>query len=203
MASRKVYLVDTENVGTAWKEILPQKNLKDIMILFYTENSPGISYQDLNVIRQYPASFDMMLCYPGKNGLDFQLVSYLGYLIRTAPKSEYIIISNDTGYDAAVKFWSDRKVEVSRRGKAELTMISEKKEELCEDIRRILMEILPESYRTNQFLERICSTLRNYDLTQLQQLHVALQKEFGAEAGVEIYRCLKPQIKNIYKEIRK
>ena len=43
MANRKVYLVDTENVGTTWKEILPQKNTKDLIILFYTENSPGIS----------------------------------------------------------------------------------------------------------------------------------------------------------------
>ena len=95
MANRKVYLVDTENVGTTWKEILPQKNTKDLIILFYTENSPGISYKDLNIIRQYPSSFDMILCYSGKNGLDFQLVSYLGYLIKTAPKSAYIIISND------------------------------------------------------------------------------------------------------------
>ena len=100
--ARKVYLVDTENVGTAWKELLPQRGVKDMIILFYTENSPGISYVDLNVIREYPSSFDMILCYPGKNGLDFQMISYLGYLIKTAPKTEYVIISNDTGYDAAV-----------------------------------------------------------------------------------------------------
>ncbi len=121
--ARKVYLVDTENVGTAWKELLPERGVKDMIILFYTENSPGISYVDLNVIRQYPSSFDMILCYPGKNGLDFQMISYLGYLIKTAPKTEYVIISNDTGYDAAVKFWRDREIEVCRRSKSELTDI--------------------------------------------------------------------------------
>ena len=60
MANRKVYLVDTENVGTAWKDLLPQRNGKDLIILFFTENSPGISYYDLDTIRQYPDSFEMI-----------------------------------------------------------------------------------------------------------------------------------------------
>lgn len=202
MASRKVYLVDTENVGTAWKEILPQKSSKDVIILFYTEHSPGISYTDLNVIREYPLSFDMILCYPGKNGLDFQMVSYLGYLIKTAPRSEYIIVSNDTGFDAVVKFWSGREIEVCRKSKSELTA-PQKRETEDEDVRDMLKQALPETYHTEEYLEKIYVMLCNYDVKQLQKLYFALQKEMGAEAGMEIYRCLKPQIKNIYKKIPK
>lgn len=202
MASRKVYLVDTENVGTAWKELLPQKGAKDVIILFYTEHSPGISYGDLNVIREYPSSFDMILCYPGKNGLDFQMVSYLGYLIKTAPKSEYIIVSNDTGYDAVVKFWSEREIEVCRRSKSELLTPKEKQAE-DEDVKIMLKEALSETYQTDEYLEKIYQMLCNYSLKQLQGLYLALQKELGAEAGMEIYRQLKPQIKIIYKKIPK
>ena len=202
MASRKVYLVDTENVGTAWKELLPQKGAKDVIILFYTEHSPGISYGDLNVIREYPSSFDMILCYPGKNGLDFQMVSYLGYLIKTAPKSEYIIVSNDTGYDAVVRFWSGREIEVCRRSKSELLTPKEKQVE-DEDVKIMLKEALSETYQTDEYLEKIYQMLCNYSLKQLQGLYFALQKELGAEAGMEIYRQLKPQIKIIYKKIPK
>lgn len=202
MASRKVYLVDTENVGTAWKELLPQKGAKDVIILFYTEHSPGISYGDLNVIREYPSSFDMILCYPGKNGLDFQMVSYLGYLIKTAPKSEYIIVSNDTGYDAVVKFWSEREIEVCRRSKSELLTPKEKQAE-DEDVKIMLKEALSETYQTEEYLEKIYQMLCNYSLKQLQGLYLALQKELGTEAGMEIYRQLKPQIKIIYKKIPK
>lgn len=202
MASRKVYLVDTENVGTAWKELLPQKGAKDVIILFYTEHSPGISYGDLNVIREYPSSFDMILCYPGKNGLDFQMVSYLGYLIKTAPKSEYIIVSNDTGYDAVVKFWSEREIEVCRRSKSELLTPKEKQAE-DGDVKIMLKEALSETYQTDEYLEKIYQMLRNYSLKQLQGLYLALQKELGTEAGMEIYRQLKPQIKIIYKKIPK
>lgn len=203
MASRKVYLVDTENVGTAWKEILPQKSQKDVIILFYTEHSPGISYMDLNVIREYPLSFDMILCYAGKNGLDFQMVSYLGYLIKTAPKSEYIIVSNDTGFDAVVKFWSDREIEVSRKSKSELTAPQKRETEDDEDVRAMLKKALPEAYHTEEYLEKTYVILRDYDVKQLQALYFALQKELGAEAGMEIYRLLKPQIKNIYQKIPK
>ena len=202
MASRKVYLVDTENVGSAWKELLPQKNVKDVIILFYTEHSPGISYADLNLIREYPSSFDMILCYPGKNGLDFQMVAYLGYLIKTAPKSEYIIVSNDTGYDAVVKFWSGRDVEVSRRSKAELTAPKERQAE-DEDVKTMLKEALSENYQTEEYLEAVYQMLRNYSVKQLQGLYFALQKELGAQTGMEIYRQLKPQIKNIYKKMPK
>ncbi len=202
VANRKVYLVDTENVGTTWKEILPQKNTKDLIILFYTENSPGISYKDLNIIRQYPSSFDMILCYSGKNGLDFQLVSYLGYLIKTAPKSEYIIISNDVGYDAVVKFWCDREIEVLHVSKTEL-MSSENKKELYKSLKSMMTQILPKDYHTNEYLERVCRTLQNYDLKELQMIHSALLKEFGNEIGREVYHCLKPQMKNIYDELQK
>ena len=68
----------------------------------------------LQLILQYPNQFEMIKCNPGKNGLDFQLVSYLGYLLKTASKSNYIIVSNDCGFDAVVKFWQDRGMSVIR-----------------------------------------------------------------------------------------
>ncbi len=173
-----------------------------MIILFYTEHSPGISYMDLNVIREYPMSFDMILCYPGKNGLDFQMVSYLGYLIKTAPKSEYIIVSNDTGFDSVVRFWSDREIEVCRKSKSELTA-PQKSETEDEDVRIMLKEALSETYHTEEYLEKILQMIHNYSVKQLQGLYFAMQKELGAETGMEIYRQLKPQLRNIYKKIPK
>ena len=114
MATKKIYLVDTENVGSTWKELLPAKANADQILLFFTDNSPYVSYNDLLIILQYPNQFEMIKCNPGKNGLDFQLVSYLGYLLKTASKSHYIIVSNDCGFDAVVKFWKDRGMSVTR-----------------------------------------------------------------------------------------
>jgi len=202
MANRKVYLVDTENVGSAWKELLPQKGSKDLIILFFTEHSPGISYYDLDIIRQYPSSFDMIECIPGKNGLDFQLVSYLGYLIKTAPKTDYIIVTNDTGFDSVVKFWNQREMSVVRRSKSELTA-PKQVADAGDEAKLVLKELLPEEYSGEDALSGVYKIICDYSVKQLQPLYFAFQKEYGQEQGTELYRLLKPQIRTIYKKIPK
>lgn len=118
MASKNIYLIDTENVGTLWKELLIRKNNEDQLLLFYTEHSPNVSYVDLQTILKYPDAFEMIRCNTGKNGLDFQLVSYLGYLLRDTSETNYIIVSNDYGFDPVVRFWQDRGIPVSRSNAA-------------------------------------------------------------------------------------
>lgn len=202
MANRKVYLVDTENVGSAWKELLPQKGSKDLIILFFTEHSPGISYYDLDLIRQYPSSFDMIECIPGKNGLDFQLVSYLGYLLKTAPKTDYIIVTNDTGFDTVVKFWNQREMSVVRKSKSEL-IEPKPMADAGDEAKAVLKSLLPEEYSGEDALSGVYKILCDYSVKQLQPLYFAFQKEYGQEQGTEIYRLLKPQIRTIYKKIPK
>ena len=118
--AKKVYLVDTENVGAVWKHLFQLVANTDDILLFYTENTPFLSYNDLEFVLSYKERFTMIKCYTGNNALDFQLVSYLGFLMKTGAKTQYIIISNDTGYDAMIRFWSDRERNVSRLSQAEL-----------------------------------------------------------------------------------
>ena len=54
-----------------------------------------------------------------------------------------------------------------------------------------------------EYIEALYQMLRNYSVKQLQGLYFAMQKELGAQAGMEIYRQLKPQIKMIYKKMPK
>ena len=51
-----------------------------------------------------------------KNALDFQLISYLGYLIHQYPEASFTIVSNDGGFDPPYFVWKDRHVKVSRLG---------------------------------------------------------------------------------------
>ncbi len=60
MATKKIYLVDTENVGSTWKDLLPIKMGADQILLFFTENSPNVSYSDLQLILQFPDRFEMI-----------------------------------------------------------------------------------------------------------------------------------------------
>lgn len=127
--AKKVYLVDTENVGAVWKHLFQLAANTDDIYLFYTENTPFLSYNDLEYILSYKERFTMIKCYTGNNALDFQLVSYLGFLMKTGAKTQYIIVSNDTGYDAMVHFWNDRERNVSRLSQAELIRSVRQKEE--------------------------------------------------------------------------
>lgn len=112
--ARKVYMVDTENVSSSWRMMLADMTRNDVLYLFYTEHSPGIGYADFKEIIESEMKPELISCYPGKNGLDFQLVSYLGYLLKSAGKTEYIIISNDMGYDCVIHFWKEQGYKVSR-----------------------------------------------------------------------------------------
>ncbi len=110
-----VYLIDTENVRTVWTLLLDRMTLNDKIYVFYTMNSGNVSYEDLNGVISSGKNVELIQCHTGKNGLDFQLVSYLGYLIQNNENADYCIISDDNGYDAVIKFWEGREVKVSRK----------------------------------------------------------------------------------------
>lgn len=120
MARRVKYLIDTENVGSSWTELLPFLGKNDEILLFYTTNSPGIPYRDLQMIMEHPLQLEMIPCNTGKNGLDFQLSSYLGYLLRSSAKARYVILSKDMGYDPLVQFWKERGAEITRESAQEV-----------------------------------------------------------------------------------
>ena len=53
-------------------------------------------------------------CFEGQNALDFQLVTELGSCLSQNGSREYIIVSNDTGYDAVVRYWQQKGCSVRR-----------------------------------------------------------------------------------------
>lgn len=203
---RKIYLIDTENVGSVWKVLLEQMGKNDSLLLFYTENSPGISYPDLRLILDVQKkldskNFEMIPCHTGRNGLDFQLVSYLGYLIRLAPKTEYYIISNDSGYDACVKFWKERDIKISRLTAARLHQMhqdSQRAEETTVSLDDVKEKIKTCVQVQEPEAELIIDIMSNTPLTNLQQFHSKCSKQFGQETGTNIYRNLKPHLKEFY-----
>lgn len=216
MASKKVYLIDTENIGIAWKDILPIKNSIDQILLFYTENSPYISYADLLAILQYPNSFEMIKCNTGKNGLDFQLVSYLGYLLKTASKSNYIIVSNDTGFDSVAKFWQDRGLSVIRKtvpallapdnAVAEETTAAEKeskKQKIKKDSKPLDPAAVIEKYIPNEYsaesdtVSAVSDIILGTDTTNHQLLHRTMVKKFGEEKGTFLYKAFRPHLSEL------
>lgn len=190
----RIYLVDTENVASTWQTILPELAADDLLLVFYTKNSPGIAYTDLGTLMQYIGRFSCVECYAGCNGLDFQLVSYLGYLLADHPDAEFVIVSRDTGYDAVCKFWTDKGKSVVRRTHVvageptgeEAPAPEKSDDDLRERIGRLLAGVAsPEE------IGRVADLFAAGDVDQ-GQMHNALVLSFGAVRGLELYNMLRP-----------
>ena len=108
------YLIDSENVGDFWIPLLDLPAEKSALIVFYTRNSPHMSYESLIRLKESDRTVTFVKCYEGTNALDFQLVSELGYLIGKEEDGSFVIVTNDTGFDAAVKYWRRKKKSVKR-----------------------------------------------------------------------------------------
>ena len=124
------FLVDSENVNDNWLMLFDMADEDDEIVVFYTKKSPHMSYMSvIRLIENNKINIRFEECYEGTNALDFQLVSYMGYLMGCAGSfsenkcdassaescaDEYIIMSNDTGYDPAVRFWKDKGFAVRR-----------------------------------------------------------------------------------------
>lgn len=124
------FLVDSENVNDNWLMLFDMADEDDEIVVFYTKKSPHMSYMSvIRLMENNSINVRFEECYEGTNALDFQLVSYMGYLMgcggaysenecdaasAETGADEYIIMSNDTGYDPAVRFWKDKGFAVRR-----------------------------------------------------------------------------------------
>ena len=130
----KIYLVDSENVGDIWVPLLVSSQEDDEILVFYTTKSPHMNYENVRMLKETEKEADFIKCFEGSNALDFQLVSELGYRLSQNADREYVIVSNDTGFDAAVRYWSTRKMPVSRlSGKECHRMLTEKKQRVAKE----------------------------------------------------------------------
>lgn len=102
----KIYLVDGENIAPKMLEgFVKKKKLsgKDQIHILYTKNS-GNDYKNHKVFTKKKKNTIYLEVDDGKNALDFQLSTYLGYILGVAPYEKAYIIANDKGYEATVSF---------------------------------------------------------------------------------------------------
>lgn len=111
---KKIYLVDSENVGDIWVPLLVSAQPEDQVLVFYTQKSPHMNYENVRMLKETEKEAIFIKCFEGNNALDFQLVSELGYRLREDADCDYIIVSNDTGFDAVVRYWKAKEMPVGR-----------------------------------------------------------------------------------------
>ncbi|MCR5205359.1 MAG: hypothetical protein K6E47_09900 [Lachnospiraceae bacterium] len=86
----KTYYVDSENVGDSCIDLMEEDESSHFHV-FYTEHSPRIDYKHMLTIMNAKRKPESLQCAEGNNALDFQLVSYLGYQLRSKKMLKYLV----------------------------------------------------------------------------------------------------------------
>ena len=109
------FLVDFENVRTDGIKDLKGVQEGDVMVVFYSENCKSITLDVLDSIIALKLKYSSFKVKVGtKNALDFQLTSYLGYLIgQGGMDTNYYIVSDDKGFEVVADFWKEQGISVS------------------------------------------------------------------------------------------
>ncbi len=104
-----IFLIDYENVHNEGLKGINECNGSDLVYIFYTKSGEKLPIDIVKRIKDSKAKVEFIKSENGSsNALDFQLSSYLGYLISKYPNEIIVVVSNDGDYKVIQKFWSMR-----------------------------------------------------------------------------------------------
>ena len=181
-----VFLIDYENVSSSGLDGLETLTAQDTIYIFYTENADRLTFDAHRRLMECAANVQYFKVETGsKNALDFQLVSYLGYLVHGNRQSRYYIISKDAGFDSVIKFWAKLNVSVQRVPNLDAENSIQVQTELTQKLNELLDE---------KEVHSVLDMIQKYKTKQ--GLNNALMKQFDNKKTSEIYRIIKPFIAN-------
>lgn len=200
---KRIYFIDSENVGDLWISLLHSITNEDELLVFYTSKSPHMNYKNVILLKQSDKNISFIECYEGNNALDFQLSTELGYRMHEMTEGEFVIVSNDTGFDAVIKYWSKLGKSIRRiTGKACSNMASlstpESGIESRPDSDKLLLPMNPcpllpkeSDSSINGIDDQAKEILYIIGKNNLQQLHEALKQLYGDKKSKPIYNAFK------------
>ena len=200
----RIFLIDFENVHSEGMAGVDSLTDNDEVVIFYSANADSVSFELLHKLMFCKAKLSYFkIRRGGRNALDFQLSSYLGYLISTRPpSSEFYLISKDNGFDFVMDFWESGCINVTPNIKRFATVkimltSTVKKPELPESespelsapaFEPIAIE-LPAASAVSEDEAKIENLLSASNSSH--ELYISTVKTFGQKRGVEIYRRIK------------
>ena len=190
------YLIDYENVNVSGLNGVSKLIENDFVIIFYSENAETLTFGMHRRINESKANIKFQkVLVKEKNALDFQLCSYLGFLIRDTMTGEnlensYFIVSNDNGYSALPDYW--KKFGVNLKIVSNLAKDEVKKSEI---------KSTPQNNKVNDLEKELSKILKNKtDIAEAVkiinnsktkvEINSNLGKNFHQKAG-EIYKAIK------------
>ena len=116
VVKKKHYLIDYENVHHYGFVGMEKLTANDELTIFYTQNANTLPFElHLALINCSAEVIIILVDGNSKNALDFQLSSYLGYLLGQNGELDIHIVSKDKGFECLRSFWKSRgyKIKIS------------------------------------------------------------------------------------------
>jgi len=204
----RIFLIDYENVHSDGMVGVDMLSEDDEVVIFYSLNADTLTFELLHKLMFCKAKLSYYkIKRGGRNALDFQLSTYLGYLAESRSDAEFYIISRDNGYDYAIDFWEsgylDVKPKVRRfpgirqmltftaRQASPVSPVSPASPINPAQIVEVRVELpiiaaeetlSEEDSEVEKLLEESASP---------HELYIKAVKKFGQKKGVEVYRSIK------------
>lgn len=179
-----IFLIDYENTSVSGLDGLSNLCENDSVYIFYSENADKLTFGLHRRLSECKAKVNYMKVETEtKNSLDFQLVSYLGFLIYENKDATFFVVSKDKGFSSVSKFWTKRRIEV----KCAINATGKNVQDENIDIKSTLKDILDSKH-----IEMVMGYIQKYKTKQ--GLNNALVTQFKSEKAGEIYKVLKPYI---------
>lgn len=187
------YLVDYENVRHTGLNGVSKLSENDVVCIFYTEAADTLPFGLHRRLKESVATILYKKVKNGtKNALDFQLSSYLGYIIRENEESpyNYFIVTKDNGFNCLVNFWGNK----ANIKLVENVATDNKHPELTGLEHDVYMYINGISDSVEDFV-KIAKMIRKYKTKS--GINNALMREFKSnnnQKASQIYAAIKPLI---------
>lgn len=184
-----IFLIDYENVNVEGFNGLSNCTENDYIKIFYTKGAETLTFGLHRRLSESKSKIEYYKVENGsKNALDFQLSSYLGYLISSNPNEKYYIVSKDKGYEILTNFWQKYKnlnCQISLVSDLSLKNEQEEKNKLKQSIKGALSDT-----NYSDLVNDISVLIEKYKTKQ--GIYNALVKNYEQKKGSEIYKKIKP-----------
>lgn len=189
-----IYLIDFENVHSDGLKGIELLDKKEKCYIFYSEHAGVLTFNMHKRITESKADIFYVEAQVGmKNALDFQLVSYLGYMIREAPDEDYCVISNDKAFELVGRFWQDKSVNVF----SAVSLEQAKKSGDYNKLHSELEKLIPDREEC-EFVEKCIN-----ELSTKSGINNRIVKKYGTTRAGEIYKIIKPLLSDKKGDMRK
>jgi len=196
---KRIFFIDTENVGLRWILLLEKLDKGDKVLIFYTDKSPNLTFFMLNQILASKARVECIQCTNGSaNALDFQLVTELGRRIKNSRRNpcQFIIVSGDKGFDAVVDYWSFRSYDVLREN-CIIDKNLDRNLSVRHNYEQRLKNILIEDEYIKVLLPILVEAMKKDQRTRKQTVYMGICKKYGVTDGATLYQRIQPLVKEI------